>query len=179
MFEYDNETIERILNIEGFDLDNLNLSEIKHVPMHQYKISTKEKPLLLVENLQVCIGLYAYSKNFAYAAHLNPVVLRGNEFICDEHKNIKDCNRVVDLYREIIKNKIDNTIYIGLSIGCNPVYKTYKVVEMLNKLIDQLIIKLQNIGINAIKLDVENNHIFIVDTKNENLIVPKNNVLKK
>lgn len=62
MFEYDIETILRILKIEEFEADNLNLTKIKHVPMHQYRTSSLEKPLLLIENLQVCIGLYAYSK---------------------------------------------------------------------------------------------------------------------
>ena len=45
MFEYDKETIIRILNIEGFDLNEIDINQIKHVPMHQYRISDKEKAL--------------------------------------------------------------------------------------------------------------------------------------
>ena len=104
MFEYDIDTISRILNIEGFQLDELNLNQIKHVPMHQYEISSLEKPLLLIENLQVCIGLYAYSKNFGFAAHLNPLIIRGSEFECDENKNIIYCNRIDDLFNAIINS---------------------------------------------------------------------------
>ena len=48
MFEYDIETILRILKLEEFDLDELNLNQIKHVPMHQYKTSSLEKSLLLI-----------------------------------------------------------------------------------------------------------------------------------
>jgi len=172
MFEYDKETLERLLKIEEFDLEEIELDKIKHVPMHQYRVSTQENPYLLVENLQVCIGLYAYSKDFAYAAHINPVVMRGDEFILDENKNIKYCNRVEKLYEEIIKAKIKDNVYVGVSIGCNPVSKTYEVVYMLNELINELIIKLKNNGISIVKLELENNHVFIVDSKNENIITP-------
>jgi len=177
MFEYNKEVIERILKIEGFNIDNINM--VKHVPMHQYRIINKDKPLLLIENLQVCIGLYAYSKEFGYAAHLNPVVIRGDEFVVDKFKNIKHCNRVEELYKEIIKANPKNEVYIGISIGCNPTYKTYIVVDMLNILIDKLIVKLKKIGINAIKLDLENNHIFIVDSINEKIIIPQEKQLLK
>ena len=172
MFEYDSNTIERLLKIEEFDLNEIELNKIKHVPMHQYRVSTQENPYLLVENLQVCIGLYAYSKDFAYAAHINPVVMRGDEFIIDENKNIKYCNRVENLCKEIVNHKPSN-VYIGLYIGCNPVKETYEVVEMLNNLIDELILKLKTIGINATKLSLENNHIFIVASKNEDIITPR------
>ena len=94
MFEYDKETILRILKLEGFELDKINLDEINHVPMHQYRISSKERPLLFIENLQVCIGLYAYSKNFGFAAHLNPVVMRGDEFQYDENKTVINVEQI-------------------------------------------------------------------------------------
>ena len=72
--------------------------------MHQYRVTNDENSLFLVENLQVCIGLYAYSKNFEYAVHINPVIIRRDEFLLDKYKNIKYCNRINDLYREIIIN---------------------------------------------------------------------------
>lgn len=56
-----------------------------HVPMHEYRVSSTGMPLLLIENLQVCIALYAYSKNYGFAAHLNPVVMLRNEFENDEN----------------------------------------------------------------------------------------------
>ena len=135
MFEYDIETISRILKLEEFDLEELNLNKFKRVPMHQYRTSSLEKPLLLIENLQVCIGLYAYSKNFGFAAHLNPVVMRGDEFQCDTEKNIVYCNRIDDLFNAIIDAKIQEPVYIGISVGFNPVEKTYQIVDMLDKYI--------------------------------------------
>lgn len=171
MFEYDIETISRILKIEEFELDELNLNNIKHVPMHQYRISSLEKPLLLIENLQVCIGLYAYSKNFGFGAHLNPVVMRGDEFTCDENKNIIYSRRIDDLYNTIIESKIKD-VSIGIGIGFNPTHKTYKAVDILNRSIDNLILKLNSIGIIANKLDLINEHVFIIDTVNERIIKP-------
>jgi len=174
MFEYDIETILRILKLEEFDLDELNLNQIKHVPMHQYKTSSLEKPLLLIENLQVCIGLYAYSKNFGFAAHLNPVVMRGDEFQCDTEKNIVYCNRIDDLFNAIIDAKIQEPVYIGISVGFSPVEKTYQIVDMLDKSIDNLISKLNIMGIEATKLTLRENHIFILDSVNGQVITPSN-----
>jgi len=174
MFEYDIETILRILKLEEFDLDELNLNQIKHVPMHQYKTSSLEKSLLLIENLQVCIGLYAYSKNFGFAAHLNPVVMRGDEFQCDTEKNIVYCNRIDDLFNAIIDAKIQEPVYIGISVGFSPVEKTYQIVDMLDKSIDNLISKLNIMGIEATKLTLRENHIFILDSVNGQVITPSN-----
>lgn len=50
------------------------------------------------------------------------------------------------------------------------------MVWLLNNSIDDLIIKLNENGINAIKLDLENNHIFIIDTINEKIITPVNQI---
>ena len=174
MFEYDIETISRILKLEEFELDKLNLDQIKHVPMHQYRISSLEKTLLLIENLQVCVGLYAYSKNFGFAAHLNPVVMRGDEFQCDTEKNIVYCNRIDDLFNAIIDAKIQEPVYIGISVGFNPAKKTYQVVDMLSKSIDNLISKLNTMGVVATKLDIKDNHIFILDSVNGQVITPSN-----
>ena len=179
MFEYDIELITRILKMEEFELDKLNLNQIKHVPMHQYRISSLEKPLLLIENLQVCIGIYAYSKNFGFAAHLNPMVMRGDEFQCDENGNIVHCNRIDDLFNAIINAKIQEPVYIGISVGFSPNQKTYQQVNMLNKSIDDLISRLNNMGVVATKLDLKNEHIFILDTINGGIITPANQNIKE
>ena len=179
MFEYDIETISRILKLEEFDLEELNLNKFKRVPMHQYRTSSLEKPLLLIENLQVCIGLYAYSKNFGFAAHLNPIVMRGDEFQCDTEKNIVYCNRIDDLFNAIIDAKIQEPVYIGISVGFNPVEKTYQIVDMLDKSIDNLISKLNIIGIEAAKLALRENHIFILDSVNGQIITPSNQNVKQ
>lgn len=178
MFEYDIETISRILKIEEFDLEKLNLNEVKHVPMHQYRTTSKEKPLLLIENLQVCFALYAYSKNFGFAAHLNPVIIRGNEFQCDENKNIIFCNRINDLFNSVINSKIEEPVYIGISIGTNPVSETYKQIRQIGKTLDYLILKLNKVGIEARKLNLQNNHIFILDVTNGKIITPSSKNIK-
>ena len=171
MIEYNTEQITRILKIEEFEIDKLDLNKIMHVPMHQYRISSLEKPLLLIENLQVCIGLYAYGKNFGFASHLNPVVMRGDEFECDINKNIVYCNRIDDLFNAIINSKVDK-VNIGISIGVTPFYETYQQVDMLDKLIDDLALKLNKLGIVATKLNLVNNHIFILDTIKQEIITP-------
>ena len=179
MFEYDKETILRILKLEGFELDKINLDEINHVPMHQYRISSKERPLLFIENLQVCIGLYAYSKNFGFAAHLNPVVMRGDEFQYDENKNITYCNRIDDLFNAIVNYKHKEKVYIGIALGFNPIPETYKLIDILDKSIDKLIPKLNIMGIDATKLDLQPNHIFILDTINERIVTPLTQNIKE
>lgn len=176
MLEYGKDTIERILKIENIDIEDI--SEIKHVPMHEYRVSDNKKTKLLIENLQVCISLFAYSKNFAFAAHLNPVVLRENEIVCDSNKNIIYSRRIDDLYKEIKNSNIEDTLYIGLSIGFNPVEKTYELVNVLDNSIDTLIIELNKIGIEAIKLEPLNNHVFLIDSKNAEIIVPNNDIKK-
>ena len=143
MYEYNIETILRILKFEEFDTEKLNLNKIKHVPMHQYRVSSFEYPFLLIDNLQCCIGLYAYSKNFSFAAHLNPVVIRSDEFQCDENSNIVYCNRIDDLLDAIISKKIKTPVYIGISVGHNPIKETYEQVIALNKSIDNLIKKIK------------------------------------
>lgn len=179
MFEYDKETISRILELEDFEVDKINLDEISHVPMHQYRVASREKPLLLVENLQVCIGLYAYSKNLGFAAHINPVVIRSDEFLCDEKKNIVYCNRIDDLFNTIIEAKVQGPVYIGIALGFNPVQETYQVVDILSKSIDKLIVKLNTIGIEALKLELEENYIFILDTVNGKIITPAKEYIKE
>lgn len=178
MNEYNKESISRILKIEEFNLEELNLNKIMHVPMHEYRVSTLEKPLLLIENLQVCIGLYAYGKNFGFASHLNPVVIRGDEFECDSDKNIVYCNRIDDLFNAIINSHVDE-VNIGISIGITPFYETYQQVALLDKLIDDLTLKLNSMGIIVNKLDLRHNHIFILDTVNEEIITPSSTNTKE
>lgn len=179
MVEYSNEIIERILKIEEFNLEEINLNKIKLVPMHEYKISSKEKPLLLVQNLQVCISLYAYSNNFAFASHLNPLIILEDEFKCDQNRNIIYSRRIEDLYNAIIESDIKGPFYIGVSVGFNPVEKTYQAIDILNKGINNLIFKLNNKGIIVKQLDLKNNHVFILDSEKAKIITPSNQNIKK
>ena len=49
-----------------------------------------------------------------------------------------------------------------------------KIVDMLNKSIDNLISKLNIMGIEATKLNLRENHIFILDSVNGQVITPSN-----
>ena len=58
--------IENALNVLKFDIDTSEKDLIKFVPMREYNVASKEKPLLLTANLQSCIALIAYEKNFSF-----------------------------------------------------------------------------------------------------------------
>lgn len=175
MFEYDESLISRILTMEGFELENIETSEIQHVPMHQYRVSSSQKPFLLVENLQVCIGLYAYCDGFGFAAHLNPVVMRNNEFRCNEDGDVICCNRTNDLFHAIIESNIDfkSPINIGIILGVKPSRETFLQTSIIDKEIDELILNLHRMNMKAVKLDMQYNiPIFILDTNNRGIIIP-------
>lgn len=69
------EDIKRHLEIWDFNLDNIDINLVEYVDMGEYKVATKEKPLLLVDNLQVCVSLFAYQNNFGFASHINTKVM--------------------------------------------------------------------------------------------------------
>jgi len=64
-------------------------------------------------------------------------------------------------------------------VGFSPVEKTYQIVDMLDKSIDNLISKLNIIGIEATKLALRENHIFILDSVNGQIITPSNQNVKQ
>ena len=70
----DTKNLEHRLKIWEFDTNNLDFNKIIYVPMHEYRVTNNS--LLLIDNLQCCIGLYAFSKDFAFGAHINPLILR-------------------------------------------------------------------------------------------------------
>ena len=45
------------------------------------------------------------------------------------------------IYNAIINAKVQEPVYIGISVGFSPVEKTYQIVDMLDKSIDNLILK--------------------------------------
>ena len=100
--------------------------------------------------------------------------MHGDEFQYDTNGNIVYCNRIDDLFNAIIDAEVQEPVYIGISLGFNPVEKTYQVVDMLSKSIDNLITKLNTMGVVATKLDIKDNHIFILDSANEKIITPSN-----
>lgn len=152
MFEYDKELKLKSLSIWGFDIKNLDIEKIVHVPMHQYRIATKEEPMLYVDNLQCCIGLYAYGNNFGFAAHINPVVMCGDEYELDNRGKVIRCRRMDDLKSAILNNHfLLGVINIGISLDCSPLDENYPTVKMIYDGIDNLIVELNSTGIIVIK----------------------------
>lgn len=170
----DNELIKRILNLNGFDMNALDVDKIEWVPMAEYRVSSVEKPMLLVENLQVCIGVYAYCDSFAFACHINPYVMHNNEFVCDENNEPLYSKRIDDLFKIIVEKEeeIKTPIHIGIMLGFNPLEKTYIQYEKLKEQINNLIATLKYYNINMILLDMQYEPFFIVDSTKKCIITP-------
>lgn len=171
--EYDVSLIERSLKIWDFDISNLEIEKIQHVPMHEWRISTNEKPLLYIDNLQCCIGLYAYGNNFAFASHINTVVFKNDEYSLDTNKRPIYCNRCDDLFKAILNNKniINEPFKIGIAIGCTPLNSSEKSITLINEGIKDVIKKLNCLGINAIQIENIYAPEFIIDSLNGDLIL--------
>lgn len=175
MYEYDEELKLRSLITWEFNIDNLNINNIIHVPMHQYRITNKN--MLYIDNLQCCVGLYAYSNSFAFAAHINPYIFRGDEFILDNNIPIY-FKRIDDLKKELLQIQKKDSIKIGISLGYNPLDKNYPSMILIYNSINKLITDLNSEGYNVELLDDINAPEFIIDIENQKLILPKEETLK-
>ena len=171
--EYNESLIEHSLKIWGFNIDSLEIKKIQHIPMHEWRISTKDKPLLYIDNLQCCIGLYAYGNNFAFGSHINTVVFANDEYVLDENKKPIYCNRCDDLYKSILKNKniINEPYKIGIAIGCSPLDNSEKSIALISEGIKDIIKKLNYLGIKVIQLENIHAPEFIIDSQNSDLIL--------
>lgn len=170
--------LERRLEIWGFDLNSVDIDKIEYVPMNEFRVSSKEKTLLFVDNLQICIAIYAYCKNFAFATHINTKIdLEKNFELSNDGKPIK-CNKIQNLYNEILKynEKYSYPIMIGVSFGCAPLSKDYPTVVLIYKELSNLIKFLNNNGIVATQLDDIYEMNFIIDSTNSKLITPNNKI---
>lgn len=175
MFEFDEETKLKSLRIFGFDTKELELFKIRHVPMHQYRVATKEKPMLYIENLQVCVALYAYSNNFGFAAHINTVIIHEDDFILNNNKIPILLRRIRNLKREILEhNSMKETIKIGLAFGVTPISKSYPTMKLIYEGIEGLIYDLKPFGIQIERLDDQFMPEFILDSTHQKIILPKN-----
>lgn len=173
--EFNKELIERSLKIWDFDIEHISTEAIQHVPMHEWRIATKDKPLLYVENLQCCVGLYAYGNNFAFAAHINTVVFDKNEYTLDENRNPLYCNRCQDLLTQILNynGNIMEPFKIGIALGVTPLADTEKSMALIYNGVEELIKRLRDLGIPIVQLETIYESEFIVDTLNNCIITPK------
>ena len=111
------EFVKNALKIMEFEEENIDASLVQFVNMWEYKVATKEKPMLLTVGLQSCVALYAWEGNFAFLAHMNIV---GGNSVYDFETTDSDipikCKKVDRLYEEIIKSKenITNILIIIL-----------------------------------------------------------------
>lgn len=176
---YDKDLIKHTLLTFGFNLDNLNIDKINHVPMHEYRLATKDKPLLYVDNLQCCISIFAYGNGFGFASHINPVVIRNDEYIEDNGTLI--CKRCSDLLNSLLsfKGKVYEPFKVGIALGTNPIYRWEKQFISLMDGYEDVIYKLIKMYFPIDDLYIINKPEFIIDTENSTIISPEvNNYLR-
>lgn len=172
------EFVKNALKIMEFEEENIDASLVQFVNMWEYKVATKEKPMLLTVGLQSCIALYAWEENFAYLAHMNIV---GGNSVYDFETTDNDipikCKKIDRLQEEILKQKenIKKTIYIGLVLGVTPKEEDYPSRMILEKDLKELSKKLQEEGISTIRVEDINSFSFILDARNGNIIQGENN----
>ena len=167
------EFIENALNVMKFNIADEEKDLIQFVPMREYRVASEGKPLLFTINLQTCIALVAYTKDFSFLAHMN--CNKGNwnqDFDTDDENNVTGCKKVEDLHNEIIKNKdkITEPISIGLVLGVTPLDKEYDSRQILEKDLRSLFERLSENNILAIRLPDINSFSFILDSRNGDLI---------
>lgn len=178
--EYSIDLVEHSLKIWGFDINGIEIEKVKHIPMHQYKISSEEKTLLYVDNLQCCVGLYAYGNTFAFATHINTVVFDNDEYFLDENRKPIHCNRCDDLYKSILHYKgiIKEPFKIGIAIGCSPLNNNEKSMTLIYQGINDIIRKLNYLGIPVIKLEDIVAPELILDSQTGDIILPNRDKIK-
>lgn len=175
------EDIKRHLEIWDFDLDKINIDLVEYVDMGEYKIANKDKPLLLVDNLQVCVSLLAYQSNFGFASHINTKVMVKDDYYLNEQGFPIKLKRIEDLYEAIINSNINfnESLNICLSFGYTPLPKDYPSISLIYKAIDELKEKLNSKGITKINIIEINAPEFILDTLSSKIILPTNRVKQR
>lgn len=173
--KFDKELIERSLKIWNFDTAHISTETIQHIPMHEWGIATKDKPLLYIENLQCCVGLYAYGNNFAFAAHINTRVFDKNEYVLDENGNPLYCNRCQDLLTQLLEYSSDITepFKVGIAVGVTPLAATEKSMLLIYSGVKDLISRLNDLGIPIVQLEHIYEPEFIIDALNNHIIIPQ------
>ena len=175
LFEYNDALIKKSLELFEFDIQNIPLELIQHVPMHSFKVTASSKPLLYVDNLQCCVSIWALAPNFAFACHINPSVIRNDDFYVDSEDNPIKLKRTDDLYDAIINSDInkDDPIKIGLTFGVTPLPKDNQNICLIYEAIQELIIKLKEQGLTTCFVERDYEMNFILDSRNGKVIVPE------
>lgn len=173
--EFAKELIERLLRNWDFDVEHIPIDSVQHVPMHEWRTATNAKPLLYIENLKCCVGLYAYGNNFAFAAHINTVIFDQDEYDLDENENPLYCNRCQDLLTQILKyeGNITEPFKIGIALGCAPLADTEKSMELIYRGVEEVIKELNYFDIPLIQQENIYESHFLIDSVNNCLITPK------
>ncbi len=174
--KYDRDDIERTLGIWGFDTSKIDIDLINYAPMHGFAVATKEKPLLYIDDLQCCIGLMAYAQNFGFLAHISTINMDGEDYYLNENKKPVKLKRTEDLLEHILKNKefIKTPIKINILVGVAPLKENHQSKILIIEAIKELIIRLNECGIEAYYDGEIYEWCFILDTRNGQLITPIN-----
>lgn len=162
------EFIENALKVMKFNIEESEKDLVQFVNMREYGVAKKEKPLLLTLGLQSCIALIAYEKSFSFLAHMN--VIKGNckkDFKLNENNEIVRCKKIDNLYGEILKNKdkITNTINIGLVLGITPVKKDHESRKIIEKDLQEMFNKLRANKISVVRMPDIKSFSFILDSR--------------
>ncbi len=169
--------VKNALKIMGFGEENIDADLVQFVNMWEYKIATKEKPMLLTVGLQSCIALYAWEENFSFLAHMNIV---GGNSVYDFETTDSDipikCKKIDRLYEEIIKSKenIKNPLHIGLVLGVTSKEEDYPSRVIIEKDLKELMDRLEVDGISSVRVENINCLSFVLDSRDGNIIPGEN-----
>lgn len=169
--------VKNALKIMGFGEENIDADLVQFVNMWEYKIATKEKPMLLTVGLQSCIALYAWEENFSFLAHMNIV---GGNSVYDFETTDSDipikCKKIDRLYEEIIKSKenIKKPLHIGLVLGVTSKEEDYPSRVIIEKDLKELMDRLEVDGISSVRVENINCLSFVLDSRDGNIIPGEN-----
>lgn len=170
------EFTERTLNILNFDLEKIDVSKIQYVHMNNFCYSTKYRPNLFTFNLQTCVALYLYGKDFTFLAHINTTEKNVSELFFNQYSkkfillNFLLENILCRNYWNIYKN--DEQFYTGLVYVCTPYPKDRIIIKSINDGINNMILQASKMGININRLEDKNLPEFVLDFDSKEFITP-------
>lgn len=106
----------------------------------------------------------------AFAAHINPVVMRGDEFTRSD--KVLHCKRVDDLKDFILRNSVSKQVSLGIILGSRPLSDNDEVMQIIYRDLSLMMNDLKSCGINF-TLEKGVHPEFVIDSINEEIIYPK------